>query len=179
METEVTHEVKKAPSIGSILMTVGPFVLSLILAITTLYYRDRVEDVESDLAGSVFRSQSLNDEINRLNSMIKGMEQPEMQIKPTFTSTEVESLNRRGFKRPYLELAHDLAGNPTLMTPAGYEVQNVSIETWEDTCILGPDRALARYRQGDLRGKMLLSYAISDQNEITWKILEKWPDPQG
>ncbi|HOP05825.1 MAG TPA: hypothetical protein PLF13_00900 [candidate division Zixibacteria bacterium] len=165
-------------SIGNLIITVGPMLLCIVLAIVTFYYKGQMDEANSNLASSYFRNRALEDDVRRLRAMVNTFEHPPLQLEPTLTSLELATLQKQGFEDPYHDIASDLVTNPTLLNAEGIPVQLIDIASEDDTCILSPNRALAYYEGENGLGRLLLSYDIGKNNRITWRILENWA-PEG
>lgn len=165
-------------SLGNLTITIGPMLLCIVLAVAAFYYKDQADEANSNLATSYFRNHALEDDVRRLRAMVNTFEHPPLQLEPTLTSFELATLQKQGFEDPYHDIAKDLVTNPTLLDGQGLPVPLINIASEDDTCILGPNRALAFYDKGDGLGRLLLSYDIGQNNRITWRILENWA-PEG
>ncbi|MDH3889678.1 MAG: hypothetical protein OEV49_01225 [candidate division Zixibacteria bacterium] len=162
---------RPTPLWGSIL-TVIAGVTIIALAATVIHYRDLYGDTLDDLRKAEFRRKTLEEDSSNFRYVQRDKSAYTLQLIPTLTQAETTAFQARGLRAPYDDLAADLVNNwdslGRLDRPSGSHDSLVR----DAVCVLGPDRALALFDDGDRHGTALLAYRVSESGEITWQLLE-------
>ena len=170
--TQTPAAVRKGPSRWWVLFPAGLTILCVLLMMAINHYRSRLYRLEDSYQGVEFRLLQVEEDASRLRSMLGQGQRPRLQLEPTLTRMETAILTKKGVPDPYHELAADLTTNPKI---GGVRPGEVLFTDTEQVCILGPDRAIAEYESGDSSGRALLSYAVSDEGQISWQVIELYP----
>lgn len=170
-----TNASPQTPSRWWVLFPAGLAVLCVVLVFVVYHYRDQYYDLRDRYRSLHFRSAGLENDCRRYRKLLADFERPPLQVKPTMTSLELAILAKKGLDDPYVALADDLVTNPHLEdVPYG----ELDFTDTGQVCILSPERALARYEGLDDTGLALLSYRVDDRGSVSWRVLERFPEPQ-
>ena len=170
MSDSSTEDVRSKTSLWGSIVTIVAGVLIVGLTVTTIHYRDLYVQTLDRLRSVEFRRQTLEEDASNFRFRKADSSAYALQLQPTLTVAEIESLQQKGLWDPYVDIANDLINHPALISldSAG----ETPVLTREGICILGPDRVLAFFEYEDRQGRMLLSYTVTDDGEICWGVQE-------
>jgi hypothetical protein len=164
------ERVKPKTSLWVSAMTVAAGVAIVALAASTIHYRDLYVETLDRLRKADFRRRTLEEDSSNFRHR-RADSAGILQLVPTLTLAEVEEYQNKGLWDPYDDIANDLINHPELLSPAAPE-GGPPLLARENICVLGPDRVLAFFKHGSGEGRMLASYAVSDDGEISWEVVE-------
>jgi hypothetical protein len=144
----------------------------LALAATVIHYRDLYGETLDKLRATEFRRKTLEEDSSNFRYVQKDSAAYTLQLIPTLTQAETTDLQEKGLWQPYDDLAADLVNNwDTVCSDNGVFSTDDSL-TRHGVCVLGGDRVLAVFDDGESHGTALLAYQVSDSGQISWQLLE-------
>lgn len=172
MSESSTGDVKSKTSLWGSIVTIVAGVLIVGLTVTTIHYRDLYVETLDRWRKAEFRRQTLEEDASnfrfrKADSLAYGL-----QLQPTLTVAEIESLQQKGLWDPYADIANDLINHPEVISLDSAQEGEAPVLTREGICVLGPDRVLAFFEHDNRQGRMLLSYTVTDDGEIRWGVQE-------
>ena len=170
MSDSSAEDIKSKTSLWGSIVTVVAGVLITGLTVTTIHYRDLYVDTLDRWRKAEFRRQTLEEDASNFRFRKADSSAYALQLQPTLTVAEIESLQQKGLWDPYVDIANDLVNHPELISPDSAREREAPVLTREGICVLGPDRVLAFFEHGNTHGRMLLSYTVSDDGEIRWGV---------
>lgn len=162
------------PSRWWVLFPVGLALLCVALTLVAYHYRDKYHDLADKYRSLSFRNVGLENDCRRYRDLLADFERPPLQVEPTMTTLELTNLRKKGLEDPYAALADDLVSNPHFENQSHPDLDFTEAE---QVCVLGPDRAMARYEGLDESGTALLAFRVDDHGSITWRLLERIDEP--
>ncbi len=166
------EDVKSKTSLWGSIITVVAGVLIIGLTVTTIHYRDLYVQTLDRLRSVEFRRQALEEDASNFRFRKADSSAYALQLEPTLTVAEIESLQQKGLWDPYADIANDLINHPELILLDSAGEGEAPVLTREGICVLGPDRVLAFFEHGNTQGRMLLSFTVTDDGEISWGVQE-------
>ncbi len=172
MSDTSTEDVRSKTSLWGSIVTIVAGVLIVGLTATTIHYRDLYVETLDRWRMAEFRRQALEEDASNFRFRKADSSAYALQLEPTLTVAEIESLQQKGLWDPYADIANDLINHPELISLDSAQEREVPVLIREGICVLGPDRVLAFFEHGNQQGRMLLSYTVSDDGEISWGVQE-------
>ncbi len=166
----------RSPSKWWLLFPVGLAIVCIVLAMAVNHYRTELYKVQDRYQNLHFRSTALEDDVARLRKIDTLFNSSPLQVTPAMTDLELAVLRKKGLDDPYTDLAADLTGEPVLTMADRITLSNPVFLFADQVCILGADRAVASFTDGEVEGRALLSYEVSDEGWISWKIIQQQID---
>jgi hypothetical protein len=160
-----------APSKWWITFPVGLAIIGIVLAMAVNHYRTELYSIQDKYQNLRFRSIALEDDVARLRNIDTLFSTTALQVTPAMTDFELAVLSKKGLGDPYSDLAADLTGEPVLSQADNITLSKPVFLFADQVCVLGSDRAVAQFRDDDMAGRALLSYEVSDEGWISWKII--------
>jgi hypothetical protein len=87
---------------------------------------------------------------------------------------DVEELRQKGLENPARDITEDLMDHPELIPYEGAVGGEMRFHSQGEIHILGPKWVIAYFEDGHTPGCMILEYEVSDQGEITWKVVASY-----
>lgn len=170
MTDSSTEDIKSKTSLWGSIVTIVAGLLIIGLTVTTIHYRDLYVQTLDRLRSVEFRNQILEEDVSNFRFRKANSSAYALQLEPTLTVAEFESLQQKGLWDPYADIANDLINHPELISLNSAREGEAPVLTREGICVLGPDRVLAFFEHGNTQGRMLVSYTVSDDGEISWGV---------
>ena len=144
----------------------------LALTATVIHYRDLYGETLDQLRATEFRQRALEEDSSNFRFVKKDSAAFALQLIPTLTQVETTILQEKGLWQPYDDLAADLVNNwDTVCSDNGVFSTEDSL-SHDGVCVLGKDRVLAVFDDGDTQGSVLLAYQVTDAGQVNWQLLE-------
>lgn len=91
-------------------------------------------------------------------------------------SWEIEELKKKGLKDPIKDLKTDLMKHPELIPYPGVLGGTMGFYFEDKIWILTKKWVLAWFDDGHIGGYILLEYKVSDDGEVSWKVIDSYLD---
>jgi len=127
------------------------------------------------------REQALNDKIEELTkenddlkaslpnvSWTQSLHQPKLSLQ------EIQYLKEKGLKNPVNDIIADLVKHNELIPYQGVLGGKMGFQSEKDIYVVSTKLVRASFDDGHAGGWMLLEYQVTDENKISWKVLESY-----
>ena len=88
------------------------------------------------------------------------------------TGFELAKLRKKGLEDPYQALIDDLTGEPVISLEEVTGLSHPNFNYRDRVCILSDHRAVGEFQDDLSLGRALLSYDVTDEGWITWKVIQ-------
>ena len=96
--------------------------------------------------------------------------------RPKLSAEEIQYLKDQGLKNPVNDIITDLMKHPELIPYQGVVGGKMGFYSESDIFVISTRLVRASFDDGHTGGWMLLEYEVPGENEISWKVLESYPN---
>jgi len=139
----------------------------------SLHYRSELQEAQKHLQDTERQNEELTQRIAILESSLRQHESLLLN-QPALRDWEIERFKQKGLKDPQKDIIADLAKHSELIPYEGVLGGTMGFYFPERIWLLTEKWALAYFEDGHIPGYMLLKYEVSDNGEISWKVVASY-----
>jgi hypothetical protein len=143
----------------SYFVTAAGILLCAVLLLTVLDYRKTILENQQ-------KEQALMSEIAKLKTVIDSS-----AIVAGLSEHDIALLKQRGLKNPAADIAYDLVNNRGFILHEASFEKEIGFYFRSNVQILTPQWVLADFDNGQMCGKVILEYSVTDDGRIAWKVI--------